>query len=99
MIRRWSWFAILGCAGIALTSGAVRSADELQGAGAALKALNDRQKPAVPDPNSPNPLSRLRSAIQKLEKEAPTLPPAEAAHRWVELLQQYENLDYNQAFG
>ncbi len=71
---------------------------DYQGAAAILKQLAEKAGTKSPEKKA-DPVEELRSKINGLQKEAAALPPAEAAKRWMALLDAYLTIPLEQLYS
>lgn len=74
------------------------SGQDYQGAAAVLKQLTESAG-AKPVEKKADPLEELRTKITELHKEAAALPPADAAKRWVALMDAYLTIPLEQLYS
>lgn len=86
--------ALTICLLLALNS----SAQDFQGAEKVLKTLAEKSK-TKPAEKKADPVEELRLKIQTLRQESPALPPAEAAKRWLALLDAYLTIPSEQLYS
>lgn len=72
-------------------------AQELQGVAAILQQI--AEKSGQPAQKAADPLDDLHTQVQQFKKDAATLPPAEAARRWMALLESSLSLPQEQLFS
>jgi len=79
-------FAVVGAAPLAAQD------QKLQGAAAALKALN---RAAADKPKATDPVAAFREDLRPFRERVATLPPKEAATRWLALVERFLQLKPN----
>ncbi len=76
----------------------VSPAQDYQGASAVLKLLAEKAQ-AQPEEKKADPVEELRLKVKALHSEAATLAPAEAAKRWLALLDAYLTIPAEQLYS